>query len=380
MAYAPRPRKAFPYSPIPAQFPAYTLWGEAMPAIRPKTKTVRAKTSVRPKVTAKSAGLKVVGYEDQHGDKWLRVGFKDQWAFARRAALVGDPSKFFSALERQDVAIFSLRETVRQKAERAVFEKKAYVVDRFGWQEATYVQPGAEVPEKINGAKTIDNRPMEDANWGTNGSAEEWRRGLERFAKSQALPTFVLGCAFASILQHLVPEIDDNVGFELFHGTSIGKSRLLLLAASVFGPPREFRRDWNTTVNALEKTMKLRGDALLLLDEINHFLESAPGAKAQLGMVVHDLTAGSEKARFDAPEQRNHRFTFLSTTNEPIREVVKGIGPSRVEAVEVRMPTIPAEADPKLGIFDVLPADCTDSADAVKNLTLFAQAHLSGVH
>jgi hypothetical protein len=107
-----------------------------MPAVRQqKTKTFRAKASPRAKVSAKSpTGLNVVGYEDQHGDKWLRVGFRGKWAFARRADLLGERTSFFKKLERQDVAILesALQNLLISKAQNAVFEKKAYVIDSVG--------------------------------------------------------------------------------------------------------------------------------------------------------------------------------------------------------------------------------------------------------
>jgi uncharacterized protein (DUF927 family) len=321
--------------------------------------------------------MKVVGYVDQHDEKWIRVRFRGKWAFGRQEDLFGERASFFKELGRQDVAILesALQTTLISKAQNAVFEKKAYVVDRFGWHEGRYVKPGAKLPDQLNDARVIDNRPRVDANWGTSGSAKAWREGIKRFAERQTLPSFVLGCAFASIIQHLVPEIDDNIGFELFHGTSIGKSRLLLLAASVFGPPQQFRRSWHTTVDAVEQTMALRGDSLLLLDELNHFLDSRPNANREVGLVVHNLAAGSEKARHDEPAAKNYRLTFLSSSNVPVGEVVKTIGPNRIEAVQVRMPTIPADAGAGLGVFDSIPPDCTDSAHAVNELTLFVQAN-----
>jgi putative DNA primase/helicase len=202
------------------------------------------------------------------------------------------------------------------------------------------VRPGDALPKEIDGARVIDNRPTEDANWGTNGSAKEWQEGIKRFADGQALPTFVLGCAFASIIQHLVPEISDNVGFELVDTSSIGKSSLLLLAASVFGPPQRFRRTWHTTVPALEQTVALRGDALLIQDEVSLFLNSTPDVKKDYPLAIHQLAEGSEKARFDVRGTRNHRFLFLSAANTPVGEVLKSINRSDAEAVEVRMPTI----------------------------------------
>ena len=39
------------------------------------------------------------------------------------------------------------------------------------------------------------------------------------------------------------------------------------------------------------------------------------------------------------------------------------------------MPTIPADAGSGLGVFDTLPPDCADGADAIKQLSLFVDAH-----
>ncbi|MFO1098727.1 MAG: DUF927 domain-containing protein [Xanthobacteraceae bacterium] len=310
---------------------------------RPKRKPVRIKRRTNNKPPRKVAGsseIKVVGYVDQHGAKWLRVGLNGKWAFATRSELVGNRSEFFKRLEKQDVAILisKLQNLVVSKAQTSNFMKNGHVVDRLGWHGNIYIRPDSVLPKSIEGARTIDARDLAGANWATGGSLKQWRKGIRHFVDRQALPTFVLGCAFASFILHLVPSIDDNVGFELFHLTSIGKSKLLILAASVFGPPKRYRRTWSTTVNALEQTVALRGDALLLLDEENLFLDATPRSYEQFGLAVHKLAAGSEKARFDDPSGRDHRFVFLSNANMPLREVVKAIGESRIQAVEVRMP------------------------------------------
>ena len=90
---------------------------------------------------------------------------------------------------------------------------------------------------------------------------------------------------------------------------------------------------------------------------------------------MHQLAAGSEKARYDDPGQRDHRFVFLSASNSPVAEVVKAIGRNRVEAVEVRVPTVPADAGTGLGVFDTLPAGCSDAAQAIEELSIFVDTH-----
>ena len=265
----------------------------------------------RPKLQ-QSGEILVRGYVDQTGQKWVRVGFQGKWAFAPRAELVSTSSAFFQRLERQDVAILDpkLQASIRTQAQDAAYKKKAYVVDRLGWHGDTYIQPDTPLPKFIASVRVIDDRKVSQADWGTGGSPKEWRAGIKRFVAGQALPTFVLGCAFASLIAHLLPEIDENVGFNLSDESSIGKSKLLLLAATVFGRPRRFRRTWHTTVNALEKTFALRGNSLFTLDELNLFLDSEPDANKKVGLAVHQLAAGSEKARYDDPGQRDHRCVF----------------------------------------------------------------------
>src|SRR4051812_35439330 len=91
------------------------------PNSRPTLKRKGLKSRAKPtsqKATTTSSKLSVVGYVDQYGAKWVRVGFQGKWAFGRRADLVGEHTSFFKQLESQDVAILatSLQRIVRAKA------------------------------------------------------------------------------------------------------------------------------------------------------------------------------------------------------------------------------------------------------------------------
>ena len=324
-----------------------------------------------------SSAVRVIGYLDQHNEKWLRIGFRKRWALGRLSDLIAAPTTFYAQLAKSDVTILNtgLRGEVTSQAQDAAFEKKAYVVDRFGWHGRSYIWPGSTLPKQIHGIRTIDGLAEGHASWSTAGSFPEWKAGVQRLANGQALPTFVLGCAFAALIQPFVPEIEGNPGFELCGRTSIGKSKLMRLAASVFGSKKALLRTWNTTVNALEPAMAAAGDGLLLLDELNLFLDSVPDSHRTLGNAIHKLSQGSEKDRLPNPTTQTHRFLFLSSSNQPITEVVKGIGQDRVAAIAVRMPTIPADAGTGHGVFDTLPVGCSSSAEAVRQINLLAKEH-----
>ena len=223
-----------------------------------------------------SSAVRVIGYLDQFGAKWLRVGFRGNWAFGRLSDLIAESSTFFDQLARNDVTILNsgLKTELTSQAQDAAFEKRAYVVDRFGWHGQSYIWPGSTLPKHIDGLRTIDGLAEGHATWSTAGSFPEWQAGVQRLVDGQALPTFVLGCAFAALILPFLPEIDGNLGFDLCGRTSIGKSTLMRLAASVFGSRKALLRTWDTTVNALEPAMAAAGDGLLLLDELNLYLDS----------------------------------------------------------------------------------------------------------
>jgi hypothetical protein len=61
------------------------------------------------------------------------------------------------------------------------------------------------------------------------------------------------------------------------------------------------------------------------------------------------------------------------SSNQPITDIVKVIGPDRTAAIAVRMPTIPADAGH--GVLNTLPAGCSDGAEAIRQITLLAEQH-----
>src|SRR5690606_18906148 len=60
----------------------------------------------------------------------------------------------------------------------------------------------------------------------------------------------------------------ETCGFHFVGDSSLGKSTLLKVAASVYGAPAHYPRTWRATDNALEATAAAHSDCLLLLDEV----------------------------------------------------------------------------------------------------------------
>jgi hypothetical protein len=312
---------------------------------------------------------------DQQDQAWLRVTYHGRSATAPVAELLADEGGFFARLNRGGVLIVtsSARNHVKAEAERVEATKRVHVVGTVGWQGARFFRLGDPLPDKIAGVPVIDARTTAPAR-PPKGSSEAWQSEVRRLVNGQALPTFVLACAFVPLLPRLVPELDDNPGFELFAETTVGKSVLLKLAASVHGAPAELVRRWNTTVNGLEGPMAEANDGLLLLDEISEFLKSGKAEERHtLARAMFQLAHGSEKARYGQPAAR-FRFAFLSTTNLPLADVMHGLPPDEAAAIAVRVATIPARAS-AYGVFDRLPPGCETSKAAADALVAVAYAH-----
>lgn len=101
---------------------------------------------------------------------------------------------------------------------------------------------------------------------------------------------FAISVAFAGTLAGITGE--DSGGFHLRGKSSTGKSTALKVAASVWGHPATYVRQWRATSNGLEGLAALHADdGLLILDE----LEQVDPKEA--GEVAYMLGNGQGKAR-----------------------------------------------------------------------------------
>ncbi|WP_187276045.1 DUF927 domain-containing protein [Methylobacterium sp. WL116] len=309
------------------------------------------------------------------GGEWLRISFHGRIATAPIADLFDAEHQFFKRLYAQGVTIMqrAMRDHVKAEAERLLATEQVHVVETSGWQGSRFFRAGDALPAEIAGVPAIDARETTPAR-PPQGSFEAWQSEVRRLVNGQSLPTFVLACAFVPLLPRLVPELDDNPGFELFAETTVGKSVLLKLAASVHDSPAVLVRRWNTSINGLERPMAEANDGLLLLDEVSEYLEDGKADKRHtLARAMFKLAHGSEKARYDQPAAR-HRFAFLSTTNISLADVMQGLPPEEAAAIAVRVATIPAAAS-RYGVFDRLPSGYETGKAAAEALVGIAYAH-----
>ncbi len=317
----------------------------------------------------------VTGYVDQHEHRWLQVEYKGRQGFIPLDEFTTSSAGMKKRLAAQGVVVMmrSTENSIARQAEAASYDRQLFAADQSGWVGGKYFWPNDPLSSSFEGVPIVDNRPSTSTRYETAGTMLEWQQAVLPLADGRPVVAFAVCCAFASLLLEFVP-LEDNPGFELSGPSSIGKSKLALLVASVFGRGPDLRRTWDTTVNALEPSMAKCADSVMFLDETGMFLTAWDAARARdYRGAIMKLAAGTSKERLGAIAQPDRRFIFLSTTNVPVAELVSNFTPAEVLATTVRLSTIPADAGAGFGIFERVPAGFSDGASAIDRMQTIAQ-------
>ena len=139
-------------------------------------------------------------------------------------------------------------------------------VDKSGWHGEQYIFPDGEVTWKDKDNNESVHPINEACPKGDRkkGSLQDWQENVLKMCANNSRLIFSIGVSLSAPCLQLV---GDEGGVFNFKGvSSIGKTRCLMVAISVFGSP-EFKRSWRTTSNGLEGVCSLHNDCLLALDE-----------------------------------------------------------------------------------------------------------------
>lgn len=223
-------------------------------------------------------------------------------------------------------------------------------VDKVGWHGDVYCTPaetiGTARGERIvfQGAGSIMSEHAR------SGSLERWRDTVAALAAGNSRLIFAIAVAFAGPLLELVG--GESGGFHLMGASSTGKTTALRLAASVWGNPDRYIRQWRATANGLEGLAAVHNDGLLILDE----LSQCDGKQA--GEVAYMLANGKGKARASrsgsAREAASWRLLFLSSGEVSLSTLIEGAGRRANAGQENRLANVAADAGAGFGMFEVL--------------------------
>lgn len=188
------------------------------------------------------------------------------------------------------------------------------------------------------------------------GNIATWRDGVAALAVGNTNLVFAIALAFSTSL--LVFTDLNSVIFHLFGRTSTGKTRVLMVALTVWPKIGVKGKTWDATINGLEGELARSSHILLGLDEL------PKDASADLGNMIYKVSLGSGKARSEkdgsAKKRTDWQTAVISTGEHSMLDTLKRIGKTPTGGQGVRMIDIPAEGE--YGLFDNLHDHTTSDA------------------
>ncbi len=227
------------------------------------------------------------------------------------------------------------------------------VVTRTGWHEIAgekyFILPDDTIGPK--GAEVVVLDASAVGAYETKGSLEGWKAGVGQMVANHFLPTLLVSTSLSGVVLDLVGY--DGGGIHIYGGSSIGKTTLLRLAASVWGRGSSkggYMRGWSTTRNGLEAAAASACDTVLILDELSA-LEAH-----EAGPAIYALANGMGKSRMardtSLRETKQWRLMVLSSGEVAMATKVAEDKRSRLRAGQaVRMLDILADRGKGFGVF-----------------------------
>lgn len=316
----------------------------------------------------------------EDGNGWgMLLEFKDPdgrtklWAMPA-AVLSGEGSEWAGRLRDMGLRMApgtTARNRVAQYLDTRHLTERVTCTDRVGWHNGVYVQPSQAVkPQGYTGSGYVFQTEQGiDDTFRQRGDVADWITTVAEPAAGNSRLVFALCCAFGGPL--MGPLCVQTGGFHLVGDSSLGKSTVLLAAASVWGAPR-FMQQWRTTDNALEATAAQHSDCLLILDEISQVEGRIVG---ECSYMIANEQEKSRNTRTSNPRRkRTWKLLFLSSGEKGLADHMAEAGKKPNEGQLLRMPSVPADAGAGLGVLEDLHG-ADDGKAFVEAITQAAATH-----
>ena len=195
--------------------------------------------------------------------------------------------------------------------------RRARCVDRLGWHGELYCTPEETIGVGAGEPVIFQSAGAVQPAYAIAGTVEEWRTSVAALAAGNTRLMLAISAAFAGPLLALAGE--ESGGLHLVGPSSCGKTTALRVAASVYGKPETFMRQWRATTNGLEGLAAVHNDGLLCLDELGQM------DPKQAGEAAYMLANGKGKARASrtgearAPAAGGCWFFRAANSESPIR-------------------------------------------------------------
>lgn len=206
------------------------------------------------------------------------------------------------------------------------------------------------------------------------GSLKEWQQHVAKYAHNSPLLMLSICLPFTGIICSLTSI--ENGGFHIYGRSSLGKSIMTYVAASVIGHYSNNEK-WNVTETGMEELSERNNDSLLILDDAQTIADTAKQRASRLQKAIYVFANGKGKVKAKRYQERTAewRAFLLSNGEKSLTQYAIEGGSEKLNGEKVRVIDIPAEIDPKYGIFDSLPDRFETSYKLIKYLELNCKSY-----
>lgn len=201
------------------------------------------------------------------------------------------------------------------------------------------------------------------------GSLEAQSEFWDSIPNTSQFLTFLLGYSFLPYLQPWLEKAGmqiQNTILEVFGDTTVGKSRLLQVAASIGGGEIE---TWNSTNIGLSQQAVIRNNNFLAIDEANTENSSSTGSGRSISAKVFMYSSGKERASAHVKNPRMYSGVALSSSNIPLFKQLK-CDDVTANAIVVRLLSIRLDT-----VFESLPDGQKSQEEALIRLAMDANSN-----
>lgn len=217
-------------------------------------------------------------------------------------------------------------------------QSRVVLVEKMGWHDGAFM-----LPDRVIGTPAEPLHYYSDAppicRISSAGTLQEWREQIGMECIDNPLLCFAVCAAFAAPLLDLIGM--ETAGFHFVGDSSLGKSTLLKVAATVNGNPANYLHTWRATDNALEAMAAAHSDLLFVLDELGQCDPRIAGS------TLYMLGNGAGKARANdrggaRDVQHKWRLVFLSSGEKTLEQHMAEANLKPAAGMEMRFLAMPA--------------------------------------
>lgn len=209
------------------------------------------------------------------------------------------------------------------------------------------------------------------------GSLKEWQQHVAKYAHNSSLLMLSICLPFTGIICSLTSI--ENGGFHIYGRSSLGKSIMTYVAASVIGHYSNNEK-WNVTETGMEELSERNNDSLLILDDAQTIADTAKQRASRLQKAIYVFANGKGKVKAKRYQERTAEWrSFLLSNGEKSLQQYAIEGESeKLNGEKVRVIDIPAEINKQYGILEILPDGFQSTSEFVQHLESNCKSYYGG--